>query len=189
MKIYVVKQGDSVDSIAESQGIPVETLVWANQIEYPYRLAVGQALYISDGETGEGRRPLFSSGYAYPFIDSGVLEDTLPYLSAINVFSYGFTEDGNLVLPMTDDAWMIERALQWGVRPVLTLTPLGEDGHFNNNLVSALGGAAHKISILHPVFRQHILKVNVQALVSLFLHGASQLPYKTLLVFLASHQG
>ncbi|MFQ7876825.1 LysM peptidoglycan-binding domain-containing protein, partial [Enterocloster sp.] len=138
MKIYVVKQGDSVDSIAESQGIPVETLVWANQIEYPYRLAVGQALYISDGETGEGRRPLFSSGYAYPFIDSGVLEDTLPYLSAINVFSYGFTEDGNLVLPMTDDAWMIERALQWGVRPVLTLTPLGEDGHFNNNLVSAL---------------------------------------------------
>ncbi len=137
MKIYVVKQGDSVDSIAESQRIPVETLVWANQIEYPYRLAVGQALYISDGETGEGRRPLFSSGYAYPFIDSVVLEDTLPYLSAINVFSYGFTEDGNLVLPMTDDAWMIERALQWGVRPVLTLTPLGEDGHFNNNLVSA----------------------------------------------------
>ena len=66
-----------------------------------------------------------------------VLEDTLPYLSAINVFSYGFTEDGNLVLPMTDDAWMIERALQWSVRPVLTLTPLGEDGHFNNNLVSA----------------------------------------------------
>lgn len=51
MKIYVVKQGDSVDSIADSQGIPVETLVWANQIEYPYRLAVGQALYISDGET------------------------------------------------------------------------------------------------------------------------------------------
>ena len=44
MKIYVVKQGDSVDSIAESQGIPVETLVWAKQIEYPYRLAVGQAL-------------------------------------------------------------------------------------------------------------------------------------------------
>lgn len=99
MKIYVVKQGDSVDSIAESQGIPVETLVWANQIEYPYRLAVGQALYISDGETGEGRRPLFSSGYAYPFIDSGVLEDTLPYLSAINVFSYGLLRTGIWFFP------------------------------------------------------------------------------------------
>ena len=32
----------------------------------------------------------------------------------------------------------IEKALQWGVRPVLTLTPLGENGHFNNNLVSVL---------------------------------------------------
>ena len=39
---------------------------------------------------------------------------------------------------MSDDAWMIERAQQWGTRPILTLTPLGEDGHFNNNLVSAL---------------------------------------------------
>lgn len=33
---------------------------------------------------------------------------------------------------------MIGRAQQWGTRPILTLTPLGEDGHFNNNLVSAL---------------------------------------------------
>ena len=76
MDIYVVKQGDSVDSIAKSYNISAETILWDNQIEYPYRLAVGQALYISDGEIGEGRRPLFSSGYAYPFIDSGVLEDT-----------------------------------------------------------------------------------------------------------------
>ena len=73
MKIYVVKQGDSVDSIAESQWIPVETLVWANQIEYPYRLAVGQALYISDGG-GSVRPPLYAFGYAYPFIDHKTLE-------------------------------------------------------------------------------------------------------------------
>ena len=138
MKIYVVKQGDSVDSIAESQGIPVETLVWANQIEYPYRLAVGQALYISDGNTVEGRKLLYTSGYAYPFINEEVLEETLPYLDGLKVFSYGFTLEGELVPPMSDDAWMIERAQQWGTRPILTLTPLGEDGHFNNNLVSAL---------------------------------------------------
>ena len=46
MEIYVVKAGDSVDSIAASQGIPVDQLIWDNQIEYPYRLAVGQALFI-----------------------------------------------------------------------------------------------------------------------------------------------
>ena len=84
------------------------------------------------------RTPLYTSGYAYPFIDNEVLEETLPFLDGLKVFSYGFTLEGELVPPMTDDAWMIEKARQWGTRPILTLTPLGEDGHFNNNLVSAL---------------------------------------------------
>ena len=138
MDIYVVKQGDSVDSIAKSYNISAETILWDNQIEYPYRLAVGQAPYISDGNTVEGRKLLYTSGYAYPFINEEVLEETLPYLDGLKVFSYGFTLEGELVPPMSDDAWMIERAQQWGTRPILTLTPLGEDGHFNNNLVSAL---------------------------------------------------
>jgi len=138
LDIYVVKQGDSVDSIAKSYNISSETILWDNQIEYPYRLAVGQALYISDGNTVEGRKLLYTSGYAYPFINEEVLEETLPYLDGLKVFSYGFTLEGELVPPMSDDAWMIERAQQWGTRPILTLTPLGEDGHFNNNLVSAL---------------------------------------------------
>ena len=138
MDIYVVKQGDSVDSIAKSYNISAETILWDNQIECPYRLAVGQALYISDGNTVEGRKLLYTSGYAYPFINEEVLEETLPYLDGLKVFSYGFTLEGELIPPMSDDAWMIERAQQWGTRPILTLTPLGEDGHFNNNLVSAL---------------------------------------------------
>lgn len=45
MDIYVVKEGDDVDRIAEAAGIPVEQLLWDNQIGYPYRLAVGQALF------------------------------------------------------------------------------------------------------------------------------------------------
>lgn len=138
MNIYVVKQGDNVDGIAASVGIPVETLIWDNQIEYPYRLAVGQALYISDGDPAPGRRLLHSGGYAYPFIREEVLDETLPYLTSINVFSYGFTAQGNLIPPMADDQRMIERAWEEGVRPILTLTPLGKDGRFNNTLVSTL---------------------------------------------------
>ena len=46
MQIYVVKEGDNVDKIAASMEIAVETLIYDNQIEYPYRLAVGQALFI-----------------------------------------------------------------------------------------------------------------------------------------------
>ncbi len=53
MRIYVVERGDSVDTIAESQGIPVQNLIFDNQIGYPYRLAVGQALYIRDETPSE----------------------------------------------------------------------------------------------------------------------------------------
>ena len=138
MDIYVVKQGDNVDSIAALAGIPVETLIRDNQIPYPFRLAVGQALFISDGTAATDRRPLHSGGYAYPFIRQEVLDETLLYLTSINVFSYGFTMEGNLIPPMADDQWMIGRAWEKGVRPILTLTPLGEDRRFNNNLESNL---------------------------------------------------
>ncbi len=138
MDIYVVKQGDSVDTIAASAGIPVETLIWDNQIEYPFRLAVGQALYISGGNAAADRRLLHSGGYAYPFIRREALDETLPYLTSINVFSYGFTTEGDLIPPAAEDQWMIDRAWEEGVRPILTLTPLGADGRFNNNLVSVL---------------------------------------------------
>lgn len=145
MEIYTVKEGDNVDSIAQTHGIPVETLIWDNQIEYPYRLAVGQALYLA-GQTAEtavrsaAKRPLYSFGYAYPFINARTLNNTLPYLTDLYVFSYGFTEEGNLVYPGSDDRWMILAAKEAGVRPIMTLTPLGADGHFNNNLVSVLVG-------------------------------------------------
>ena len=44
MEIYVVKQGDSVDSIAAAKELPVEKLIYDNQLVYPYQLAIGQIL-------------------------------------------------------------------------------------------------------------------------------------------------
>lgn len=138
MQIYVVKSGDNVDSIAAAAGIPVSTLLWDNQIPYPYRLAVGQALLIDNERNGKEKRALHVNGYGYPFINAETLEWTLPYLTDLSVFSYGFTGEGDLVPPLADDDWMVNAAVMNGVRPVLTLTPLGEDGRFNNNLVTAL---------------------------------------------------
>ena len=43
-----------------------------------------------------------------------------------------------MIPPTLDDEWMVKRAREAGVRPILTLTPLGEDGRFNNNLISIL---------------------------------------------------
>lgn len=138
MQIYVVEQGDTVDSIAAVTGISIEMLIYDNQIVYPYRLAVGQALYINDGVAMPDHRGLHVSGYAYPYIEAVTLADTLQWLSAIHVFSYGFTREGDLVPPQVDDARVIAAAREARVRPVLTLTPSGSDGRFNNNLVTAL---------------------------------------------------
>lgn len=138
MEIYVVKSGDTVDSIAESYGIPVSSVIYNNQLVYPYPLAVGQALLLSSGEPSESSYPAWVNGYAYPFIQRDVLNETLPYLSSLSVFSYGFTTDGDLVPPTLDDSFMIDAALMAGVRPVLTLTPLGPDGNFNNALIAAV---------------------------------------------------
>ena len=138
MEIYVVQSGDTVDSIAESHGISTSSVIYNNQLTYPYPLAVGQALLLSSGEASGPSYPAWVNGYAYPFIQQNVLDETLPYLSSLSVFSYGFTTEGELVPPTTDYTFMIEAALTQGVRPVLTLTPLGPDGNFNNYLITAV---------------------------------------------------
>lgn len=136
MEIHVVSPGENVDQIATRYNMPVETLLRNNQIVYPYRLAVGQALLV--GEESKGSLPAESSGYAYPFISPWVLGETLPFLTKIFVFSYGFTEDGDLIEPWKDDTWLIDEAARRGVEPILTLTPMGEEGTFNNFLASRI---------------------------------------------------
>ncbi len=151
MKIYVVQP---VDAIAASQNVSAQSIIYDNQLTYPYALAVGQALLLSqspgsaDGEgnaenegntpgsPGSELYPAYVGGYAYPFISRWVLNETLPYLSDLFIFSYGFTVEGELVPPQLDDTFMIDAAKSYGVAPILTLTPFGPDGRFSNYLIS-----------------------------------------------------
>lgn len=138
MEIYVVKQGDTVDRIANSTGAGAEQIIYDNQLVYPYELAVGQALLVNKNVRNADRL-ISVSGYAYPFISAWVLEQTLPYLSELSVFSYGFTMEGELIPPTYgDDTWMIQEALRFGTQPILTLTPFGPDGNFNNQLIHSV---------------------------------------------------
>ncbi len=138
MTIYTVKPGDTVDRIADAYGIAADTIIYNNQLSYPYRLAIGQALLLSTGASGPDRRTAITGGYAYPFIRRFTLTETLPYLTNLFVFSYGFTTSGELVPPALDDEWMIALAKENHTAPILTLTPFGPDGMFNNNLIAVL---------------------------------------------------
>ncbi len=150
MKIYIVRPGDTVDSIAESERVSAQAIIYDNQLSYPFPLAVGQALLLQNStpdinspEQTENRNlptalaySAYVGGYAYPFISRWVLEQTLPYLSDLFIFSYGFTPEGTLIPPLLDDSFMIAMAKSFTVSPILTLTPFGPTGQFSNYLIS-----------------------------------------------------
>lgn len=138
MQIYVVKEGDTLDRIADIFSVDAEEVAYANQILYPYRLAVGQALLIPEQNQTQEKRIAYVNGYAYPYIRNEVLMETLPYLTDISVFSYGFTTSGDLVPPQTDDSRVIQEAWNHQVTPFLVLTPFDQTGMFNNYLISAI---------------------------------------------------
>ena len=148
MEIYVVQPRDTIDIIASTYGVSADILIYDNQLIYPYELAIGQALLIRNGQR-ERTMEIVSNGYAYPFISRWVLNNTLPFLSELSVFSYGFTEEGVLVPPFLDDMWMIDEALENSTKPILTLTPFGKDGNFNNNLISSI--------VQNPVARDNLI--------------------------------
>lgn len=138
MQIYVVRSGDSVDSIAAGFGVSPQTVIFDNQLIYPYKLALGQALLINDGVVRDDRRSAVIRGFAYPFISRYVLSQSLPTLSELAVFSYGFTTEGYLIYPILDDNELIQMAYSYGAKPILTLTPFGPGGNFSNELISAV---------------------------------------------------
>ncbi len=114
MQIYVVKENDTLDSIAAAFMVSTEDIAYDNQIAAPYPLAVGQALLIPTDEEHFQKREVYVNGYAYPYIRNEVLTETLPYLTTLSVFSYGFTPSGNLIPPKTDDSRLLHEAWRQG---------------------------------------------------------------------------
>lgn len=48
---YVVRPGDTLNSIAARFGVPVQELIRVNNIAYPYYIYVGQTIYIPTATT------------------------------------------------------------------------------------------------------------------------------------------
>ena len=184
MEIYVVRQGDTVTSIAEKFNVSPKRIIADNGLIYPYRLVEGQALLIlfpdtvyavREGDTltkiasyynttplaivqnnpelilnqllrvgqvltisfrTQRSRSIIINGYAYPYINKSVLLRTLPYLSRLTIFGYGFTENGELI--EIDDEPLIRLALQFDVAPIMLLSSLTESGTFSGERASYL---------------------------------------------------
>lgn len=127
-EVHAVASGETLTSIAAYYGTTVRRL-WRNNWELGggEALAEGQVLVISDFEERLGTA--LSNGYAYPFIEPGLLNAELPYLTTLAPFTYGITAEGGL-LPLEDEA-LLEAARARGTLPVMHLSTLTEEGQFD----------------------------------------------------------
>lgn len=132
---YLVKRGDTLESIAANNNTTV-LQIWQNnpQLGGMDHLFPGQQLVLSFQQEKLGS--FIVNGYAYPNIDQRVLRKTLPYLTYLSVFSYGFDRNGR-ILPQNASV-LTRMAKQYQVKPLLVLTTLGEDGRFSGDHAEAL---------------------------------------------------
>jgi len=133
MLIHVVKPGENLYRIAKIYNTTPEKIIKTNELTNPDRLVIGQTIVITDG-SNEKDRSIIVNGYTYPNIEEKTLYKTLPYLTYITPFSYGFNEDGSLVT--LDDKKVVEASLNNGVAPLMLLTTLGSDGSFSSDKAS-----------------------------------------------------
>ncbi len=133
---HIVTEGETLSGISEQYDISQKQLLANNptlngrEILYP-----GETVVI-DYVTNMDRQLLSVNGYAYPYIDREILRKTLPYLTYLTLFTYGFTEEGDLI--GIDDEEVIQIAKEYQVAPLMLLSTLTDDGTFSNELASRI---------------------------------------------------
>lgn len=126
-----VQPGETIYAIARRAGLSVIQLYRNNPgLNGLPAVQPGQTLVLR--YTDQPTAPLDVNAYAYPFISGGLLRQTLPYLTYITPFTYGFTPAGELV-PLNDQP-IIDLALEYGVTPWMHLSTLTPDGVFSSAL-------------------------------------------------------
>ena len=132
---YTVRQGDTLNSIAAHFGVTSMSLLQYNpQLILAPFLRTGQQIVIHF--TAGKRRRVAVNGYAYDYIDRNTLRRTLPYLTYLTIFGYGFTLDGQIIPP--DDEPLIALAKEYQAGPVALLTAITPNGTFNSRQASQL---------------------------------------------------
>ena len=150
-----VQPGETIYAIARRAGLSVIQLYRNNPgLNGLPAVQTGQTLVLR--YTDQPTAPLDVNAYAYPFISGGLLRQTLPYLTYITPFTYGFTPAGELV-PLNDQP-IIDLALEYGVTPWMHLSTLTPDGVFS----SALGLQLLADQAAQAVLIQNVLD-NMQA--------------------------
>ena len=126
--LYTVRSGDTLTGIAARNGLSVSALLRRNPgLGGDSAIFPGQTLILQTADTPV--RGIEVNGYAYPFADPTILRAILPYSTYLTPFTYGIAENGALV-PL-DDEFLLSLARRYGVRPLMHLSTLTENGNFS----------------------------------------------------------
>ena len=133
---YTVRDGDTLVGIARANGLSLRELYRLNPGLYGgyFDIFPGDILAVSLGEGPA--TSLYVNAYAYTFIEEPILRGTLPYLSTLAPFTYGFKSNGEL-LDLNDEA-LIFASEEYGTSPIMHLSTLTESGTFSSELAAEL---------------------------------------------------
>ena len=130
--VHTVMEGDTLFEVAQTYDVDANQILQNNpQIAAVQSLKPGDVLVITYAQE-DVIDSIMINGYAYPFIDKAVLRKTLPFLTYLSIFTYGFTAEGELV-PVEDEE-LIAIAKEFGVAPIMMLAPMDAKGAFNSEV-------------------------------------------------------
>ena len=90
------------------------------------------------------------NGYSYPTVNQTALSWWLPRLTWLSTFSYGLTKEGT-VTNLSDEE-LVREANNAGVRPVMTLAPLDEEGRFDpQNFIAVLNDPTARKRLIEQI--------------------------------------
>lgn len=95
---------------------------------------VGQSLIISNDY--DKTHEIATLGYAYPYAESDILENAMNYITYLSPFTYGFTENGDII--NLYDNQITSVAFSKGRKCLMHLSTLTSDGTFNSQLASII---------------------------------------------------
>ena len=133
--VHTVSAGESMFSIARDYGVSFSALLRANPGITNYeRLQIGQTVIVPVRAPKLGT--IYVNGYAFPNISMEVLQDTLPYLTYLSIFSYQVRPDGSLIT--INDTPLIEAARRANVAPMMVITNIEEGASFSSALANSI---------------------------------------------------
>ena len=129
--IHTIQPNETLEYISQKYNTSINQLYRNNPSlsARPY-LIPGDELIIQ--YTNPPTSSILVNGFVYPNVNHELLTTTLPYMTHISPFTYSFSSDGNLK-PLRDD-FILRRSIEYKISPLMTLSPIDDNGKFSNEL-------------------------------------------------------